>query len=53
MNSAKKTEAFYDDIKSKETKLDGIINLASCMNSIYETNELGIEKALASNVVGL
>jgi hypothetical protein len=51
MSDVKKIETFCDDIKIKETKLDGIINLASCMNSNYESNELGIEKTFASNVV--
>jgi dehydrogenase/reductase SDR family member 12 len=52
MSDAKQIKAFCDEIKSKETKVDGIINLANCMNPNYETNELGIEKTFATNVVG-
>ena len=51
LSDPKQVLDFCNKFKEKHSKLNGIINLASGLYETYETNDLGIEKTLATNVL--
>jgi NAD(P)-dependent dehydrogenase (short-subunit alcohol dehydrogenase family) len=51
MSDPKQIFDFCEKFKEKYSKLNGIINLASGLYGKYATNDLGIEKTFATNVI--